>query len=223
MVSADYTPALKGKELKYSIWTMVHNAHLLLDACMNVGVQDCISAVNYLIDNAEELGIDPDRIVLAGSSAGAMVALTAEWELACRMPNSAVLPEGFNFAGIMSFAGGIMGNRGTPRWDRTPCPQLLFHGLEDGLVPYTGMRFFRLGLFGSSRIADALSKQGYPYWILRLEGHGHDVSECMIYLWDREKVWLEQEVMLGHGRVLDETVNDPTIPAWWKGDLNDYK
>jgi predicted esterase len=223
VVSADYVPALKGKQLKYSLWTMVHNAHLLLDACMNVGVQDCFAAVRFLLDNSDALGIDPAGIVLAGSSAGALIALTAEWELSCRMPNAKVLPEDFYFAGVMSFAGGVIGNRGTPRWDREPSHLLLFHGVEDGLVPYTGKRFFRLGLFGSSSLADALTKQGYPYWIVRLVGHGHDVSECMIYLWDWEKAWLEQNVMQCSGRCSDETLYDPSIPAWWKGDINDYK
>lgn len=223
VISADYTPALKGKELKFSIWKMVHNAHMLLDACMNVGVQDCYMAVNYLIDNGSSLGVDPSRIVLAGSSAGALVALTAEWELACGMPNARVLPEDFRFAGVMSFAGGVIGNRGMPKWRREPCPLLLFHGIEDGLVPYTGKRFFRMGLFGSSWIANSLARQGYPCSIVRLEGHGHDVCECMIYLWEWEKTWLEQSVILGLGGQSDETVDDPSIPSWWKGNLSDYK
>ena len=73
MVSADYVPALKGKDLKYSLFTMIPNAHMLLDACMNVGVQDCFTAVNFLINNAATLSIDPARIVLAGAYASAKV------------------------------------------------------------------------------------------------------------------------------------------------------
>ena len=116
--------------------------------------------------------------------------------------------------------GFISGDRAYPTY-RSWFKKLTEEGYR--VVPYTGKRFFRLGLFGSSWLADALSRQGYPYWIVRLEGHGHDVSECMIYLWDWQKAWLEQNVMSGSGSVKDETLNDPSIPSWWKGDLDDYK
>jgi predicted esterase len=178
--------------------------------------------VRFIIDNAETLGVDPSNIVLSGSSAGAMIALTAEWELVNRMPNASMLPEGFNFAGVMSFAGAIMSDRGTPSWDSQPCPHLMFHGTEDTLVKYTKTQALGIGIFGTSCLVDRFKKQGYPYWAVRLEGHGHDVAACMIYLWKWEKDWLEQNVILGHGRTSDEIVNDPSIPAWWKGSLKVY-
>jgi acetyl esterase/lipase len=41
---------------------------------MVVAVDDTLTAVEYLSDHADELGIDPDRLGLVGSSAGAMTA-----------------------------------------------------------------------------------------------------------------------------------------------------
>lgn len=222
VISSDYVPALKGQDLGFNILKLYSTAKKFVWACAEVGVQDCFAAVRFIIDNAETLGVDPDNIVLSGSSAGAMIALTAEWELVNGMPNSAVLPEGFNFAGVMSFAGAIMSDRGTPSWKSEPCPHLMFHGTEDTLVKYTKTQALKMGIFGTSSLVDRMKKQGYPYWAVRLDGHGHDVAACMIYLWQWEKDWLEQNVILRHGRTSDETLNDPSIPNWWKGSLKVY-
>ena len=222
VISADYVPALKGQELGFKLFQLIPTAKKFVDACAEVGEQDCFAAVRYIIDNAETLGVDPANIVLSGSSAGAMIALTAEWELVNGMPNAEVLPKDFNFAGIMSFSGAIMSDKGAPVWNRQPCPQLLFHGTEDTLVKYTKTQAFKLGSFGTSCLVDRLAKQGYPYWVVRLKGHGHDVAACMLYLWKWEKDWLEQNVILRHGRISDETLNDPSIPNWWKGSLKVY-
>lgn len=222
VISADYVPALKGQELGFGLFQLVPTAKKFVWACAEVGVQDCFAAVRFIIDNAETLGVDPANIVLSGSSAGAMIALTAEWELVNRMPNASVLPEEFNFAGIMSFSGAIMSDKGAPSWNTQPCPLLMFHGTEDTLVKYTKTQALKLGIFGTSSLVERLKKQGYPYWAVRLEGHGHDVAACMLYLWEWEKDWLEQNVILGHGRTSDEIVNDPSIPAWWKGSLKVY-
>ena len=71
-----------------------------------------------------------DRIVIAGSSAGAMISLSAEWEI-CKGNG----PKGFRAAGVMSFAGAIMSDSGTPSYPSEPCPQLLIHGTADNFVP----------------------------------------------------------------------------------------
>ena len=222
VISADYVPALAGEDLGFNILKLYSTAKKFVWACADVGVQDCFAAVRFIIDNAETLGVDQHNIVVSGSSAGAMIALTAEWELANRMPNASVLPADFNFAGVMSFAGAIMSDKGAPSWNSAPCPHLMFHGTEDTLVKYTKTQALKVGIFGTSSLVDRLSRQGYPYWAVRLEGHGHDVAECMYFLWKWEKDWLEQNVMLGHGRTSDEMLNDPSIPNWWKGSLKVY-
>ena len=134
VISADYVPVLKGQDLGFNILKIYSTAKKFIWACAEVGVQDCFNAVRFIIDNAETLGVDPSNIVLSGSSAGAMIALTAEWELVNRMPNASMLPEGFNFAGVMSFAGAIMRDRGTPSWDSRPAAHVPRHRGHSGEV-----------------------------------------------------------------------------------------
>ena len=48
------------------------------------GLHDCIEAVNYLVDHAEELRIDPSRVTLGGDSSGGNLALATALSAACR-------------------------------------------------------------------------------------------------------------------------------------------
>lgn len=214
IITADYRPALKGKKMGFGLFQLIPTAKMTIEACCEIGVQDCFSAVEYILQNKEALGVDPDNIVLSGSSAGAMIAVTAEWEIANAMPNAKVLPAGWNFIGVMSFSGAIMSNRGKPKWAVEPCQQLLFHGTEDGTVFYKKMQVGKLGMFGTSAIVDRLKKQNYPYVVVRLDGHQHDIAESMLYLWPWEKRWLETNIIQGHKRISDEWTADPSLPSW---------
>lgn len=223
VITADYRKSLKGEKLGFGPLDVVSTAKKFVKASCEIGVQDCYSAVNYILENSEALGVDPNGIVVSGSSAGAMIAVTAEWELANRMPNAAVLPEGFNFAGVMSFAGGIMTDKGAPKWANEPCPHLFFHGTDDTLVNYRKVQVFKLGVFGGSALVERLKKQGYPYCIVRVEDRGHDIADSMYFYWQQEKTWLEQNVILGVRRVVDETINDPSQPGWWNASLRVFE
>ncbi|MGI9612204.1 MAG: alpha/beta hydrolase [Acidimicrobiales bacterium] len=45
------------------------------------GLNDCVSSVKYLSANAEELGIDPDRLIIAGESGGGNLTLATGMKL----------------------------------------------------------------------------------------------------------------------------------------------
>ena len=48
-------------------------------------VAECRAAVDWIVDHADEIGVDPERIVLAGSSAGAhLAAMTAQFSPAVK-------------------------------------------------------------------------------------------------------------------------------------------
>ena len=213
VVSVDYRLGLKGVKMKFDLFHLIQSADFTKKA-VDMGVEDVFASVKYLCDNAEELGVDPDNIVICGSSAGAMISLSCELEACNRTSRAAILPEGFHFAGVMSFAGAIMSDSGRPEYKRTPCPQLLIHGTKDEAVAYDKMGFGRRGMFGSSYLVEnVLKPAGYTYQIYRYVGHSHDMAANMVANWPEEKRFLEVAVMGKNKLVIDSTVDDPTMPV----------
>ena len=213
VVSVDYRLGLKGIKMKFDLFHLIQSAGYTKKA-VDMGVEDVFASVRYLCDNAEELGIDPNNIVICGSSAGAMISLSSELEACNRTSRAAILPEGFHFAGVMSFAGAVMSDSGKPSYKRTPCPQLLIHGTKDQAVAYDKMGFGRWGMFGSSYLVDKVLKPaGYTYQIYRYVGHSHDMSANLMANWPEEKRFLEVAVMGGNKLVIDSSVDDPTMPV----------
>lgn len=210
VVTIDYRLGLKGKKLRFDLFHLLQAARLTKEA-VDIGVEDLFSAVRYLSDHPE-LGIPADNLVLAGSSAGAMISLSAEWEICNGSLRTAVLPEGFNFRGVMSFAGAIMSSSGKPSYRRAPCPQLLIHGTADGLVEYDKTSLFGWGMFGSSALAKTYAKKGYIYHIYRYQGHNHEMASCFVPTWPEQRRFLEENVISGNPRVIDALVDDPSIP-----------
>ena len=212
VVSVDYRLGLKGIRMRFDLFHLIQSADFT-KAAVDMGVEDVFASVRYLADHPE-LGVDMDNIVIAGSSAGAMISLSCELEACNRTARAVILPEGFHFAGVMSFAGAIMSDTGKPAYKRTPCPQLLIHGTKDEAVAYEKMGFGRRGMFGSSYLVEEVLKPaGYTYQIYRYVGHSHDMAANMLANWPEEKRFLEVAVMGKNALTIDSTVDDPTMPV----------
>ncbi|MBR1574522.1 MAG: alpha/beta hydrolase [Bacteroidales bacterium] len=213
VVAVDYRLGLKGQQMKFNLLSLIDSAKKTIRA-VDIGVEDVFSAINYLNDNAEELGIDMGKIVLAGSSAGAMIALSSEHEICTGGPLASVLPEGFRFLGIMSFAGALMSDTGLPKYDIDPCPHLLFHGTSDGAVTYDKTAFGKYGMFGSSFLVDKVfSKKDYVYNFYRYPGHTHDIAGNFFDTWPEQQRFLEN-LLAGNPRIVDATIIDPSMMTW---------
>lgn len=212
VVTIDYRLGLKGKRMRFDLFHLMQSARYT-KAAVEMGVEDLFSAVRYLADHPE-LGIPVDNLVLAGSSAGAMISLSAEWEICNGSPRTAILPEGFNFVGVMSFAGAIMSSSGKPSYKRAPCPQLLLHGTADGAVEYDKTALFGWGLYGSSALAKIYAREGYVYNIYRFKDHNHDIASCFIPTWPEQQRFLEENVIVRTGRTIDALVDDPSLPVF---------
>ena len=220
VVSVDYRLGLKGVRMRFDLFHLIQSANYT-KAAVDMGVEDVFASVRYLADHPE-LGVDMDNIVISGSSAGAMISLSCELEACNRTVRAEILPEGFHFAGVMSFAGAIMSDSGKPVYKRTPCPQLLIHGTKDGAVAYEKIGFGRWGMFGSSYLVEkVLQPAGYEYQIYRYVGHTHDMAANMMANWPEEKRFLEVSVMGRKRLVLDCTLDDPMMPAWQSVSLDD--
>ena len=220
VISIDYRLGLKGVRMRFDPLHLIDAAEKTKHA-VDVGVEDVFSAVCYLSDHAGELGIDMDNIVIAGSSAGAMISLSSEWEICNGTPRAAVLPLNFNFVGVMSFAGAVMSTSGEPRYPFKPCPQLLIHGTADGAVAYDKTAFGRRGMYGSSSLAKILSDGGHVYNIYRFKNHSHDMAANFIATWPEQIRFLEENVMGKSGRIIDAMVDDPAVPVMGNITLDD--
>lgn len=210
VVSIDYRLGMKGEEYDFSLFGLLPTARRVQRA-VDIAVEDLFDATAWLLRHHEELGIDPDRLILSGSSAGAIAVLTAEWELCNRTPRARVLPQDFRYIGVISYAGAILSHQGVPTYQREPCPQLLLHGTEDTTVVYEGMRFGRVAWYGSSKLADLYSKSGYSYRIYRYAGLDHRVADLMSALWPETLRFLEESVEGGRRRIVDALVVDPSL------------
>ena len=117
---------------------------------ISMGVEDLFDATRFVLERKEIWKIDPEKVIICGSSAGAINSMTAEY-LICNDSPSATsrLPEGFNYAGVISCAGGVwVAGIDSLAWKKTPCPVLAFHGTKDQLVPF-GKSMMGNGAFGA--------------------------------------------------------------------------
>lgn len=218
VISIDYRLGLKG----------VNNAGVNLNfikalrKAVDMAVEDLFSAVNFLLTEGSKYGIDANNLVICGSSAGAVTALQAEYEICNGTALTSVLPEGYNFAGLMPFSGAIFDTKHSHlRFNGPLCPMALFHGTADKLVTYKKIAIPGMCFAGTHEIAKRLAKADRTFQVYRYEGQGHEVSCYMEHCFEREIEFLTNEVMLGRGRSIDALINDPTAPSpeWGKADF----
>jgi acetyl esterase/lipase len=148
-------------------------------ATFDAAVEDIQDATFYLIQNYEYLGIDPQNIILAGSSAGAEAVLITAYS----PPVCYDLPSGpVAYAGVIGMAGAIPNT--SIIYEESAVPSLFFHGTDDNLVPYaTAPHHYceqnkpgYLILHGSHTLAQKLEKLEVPYWLHTTCGGGHEMA-----------------------------------------------
>lgn len=116
----------------------------------NNAYDDTIAAIEWLQENADEYDLDPDAIVPAGYSAGAINALHAVYR-----------PASSPAAGAVSIAGMTFN---PPTADRPPA--IMFNGTEDALVPYSS----------ASGSCSQARDVGNTCELVTYEGEGHGIG-----------------------------------------------
>ena len=208
VISIDYRLGLKGS-------TKVGIAQVnILDDAIHMAVEDLFSATNFILENADQFGIKADNLVISGSSAGAITAMQAEYEIANRTSWASVLPEGFNYAGVMSFSGAILSRKGPVKYETAPCPTLMLHGTADKLVPYKQIAFFNLGFYGGGALVKRFQKYGLDYNMYHFIDYGHEIAGSMYSTFDLQLDFLEKNVIQGKKRIIEAWISDPDV---WKG------
>ncbi len=113
--------------------------------------QDAQTAVIFLRAHAATYGIDPTRIAIGGSSAGAITALEVGYS------------SGGNSTSGVSAAVSLSGARLLSKVDAGDAPALLFHGTSDTTVPYQ---------WGVNTV-NAAHAAGLDAFLESLQGAGH--------------------------------------------------
>lgn len=206
VVAIDYRLGLKGAK---NISALNREP---LENAIKMAAEDLITATKYLVDHEKELQIDSRKIIIAGSSAGAITVLQADYELCNRTAIGCILPEDFHYAGVISFAGAIYSKKGKIKYrSHAPAPTMLLHGTTDRLVTYKQIKFFNIGFIGSSKIAPRFEKYGYPYYIVRYDDLGHEVAIRMLDDFDKSMWFIENYIVRGAKIKRDDFIFDPTI------------
>lgn len=204
VVATNYRLGLKGVKFKGPV-SMVKP----LENAIRIAVEDVMKVTRYVLDYANELTVDREQVILMGSSAGAIASLQCDYER-CTSSELAqqYLPEGFRYAGIISFAGAIFA-RGGLRYDQdTPAPTLFLHGTADRLVTYRQIKALGMGFYGSSVIVKQFQKYHYPHKIMRFTDEGHMVASRYFDNYD-DVVWFIDNLVTGGRRLeIDETLTD---------------
>lgn len=174
-----------------------------------IGVEDLYDATSYLVNNAEKLGIDPDKIIIGGGSAGAINSITAEYWL-CNGTDLAKkhLPEGFQYAGLINCAGDIwIDGKNDPVWKTKPCPMMLFHGERDNIVPIDRLYLSSVngGFVGPQIIAPQLKAMEVPYWLYVATDADHVIAGTPNIYNQKEMLSFIDRVILGDEKVAIET------------------
>ena len=141
-------------------------------------------ASQFIADHESEWGISPEKIVLAGSSAGAEAVIhNAYW----KKTRQGILSPDFQYAGVISMAGALS----NLNWviDSTAIPTQLFHGTCDNLVPYGEAPHHYceadepgyIMLYGSFSIAEKLRETGSSFYLVTGCNDGHEWNELPLH------------------------------------------
>lgn len=175
VVSIDYRLGLKELSSMQQMPSIRETIGMLNNA-VNIAVEDLFSATLFVLENAEQWQIDTEMIVTSGSSAGAITVLQAEHAICNRKASAAVLPAGFNYAGVISYAGAIFSVDGKPEWKSKPCPIMFFHGSADAQVPYDKATMLGIGFYGPKYLVKDFNKEQWPHWFYDIEYHTHAIA-----------------------------------------------
>ena len=159
-------------------------------------VQDAKMAVAYFKKHYKEYGIDPDKIILAGNSAGGMIALQAAFSTDAELAKVAGITSAendkygpFKVAGVINFWGGVF----DLDWLKNKqVPIVGVYGSTDKIVSPTHKDTPLYGTLDIHNKADALH---IPNKIKVFEGYSHELQKHFNPLFsggdDTQKRWLE--------------------------------
>jgi len=122
---------------------------------INTSKEDALTALHWLITNADQYKIDTERIIFGGSSAGAVTALYTSYSEEM---------DAKKIKAVYSIAGAVMPD-GLEIIDESDPPTIMFNGTVDTIVPYTM----------ATATADKLKSKGVTINLVSYQGVGHGI------------------------------------------------
>ena len=159
-------------------------------------VLDAKQAVAYFKEHSKEYNIDPDKIILAGNSAGGMIALDAAYSTNAELAKFAGITDAnsdkkelLKVAGVINFWGGIF----DLNWLKNAhVPIVNICGSNDGTVSPTHNG---TPLYGAEDIHKEASNLNIPNEMKVFEGYSHELQKHFNPIFqggkDTEQRWLE--------------------------------
>lgn len=160
----------------------LRNFNALIKACADA-VQNMSEVIQYFNTHASEFRIDTGRIILAGNSAGAIIALQTAYASSGdlqkkiadrdRMVNPTVLVKK-NIAAVINFWGAVFD---TSWLNNSSIPIVSVHGRKDNIVPYKNNGS---SLFGSWIIHQKAQELGIQNRLKTYDRFGHELQKHFI-------------------------------------------
>lgn len=176
VISIDYRLGFLDKEMVASHSKLLKLTDLF-QYCVDIATQDCAAAVAWTCANADMLGIDPSKIILTGSSAGAISVLQMDYCRANSLEQASELPAGWKPAAVIPYSGGIMCHKSKLKYKTDPAPTMLMHGKKDKIVNYKSFGLpLSSKLFGSKKVDKVMDRQDIPHWFISFDEMGHEVA-----------------------------------------------
>jgi acetyl esterase/lipase len=170
--SIDYRKALTRYGYSNVIGTMPDTMSYAID----VALQDLTDAIAFVLSHSKEWAVDSKKVMLSGSSAGAVTTLHAIYDICNQGKYSKKFPDDFMPAGYIAYAGAIISEASDLKWNKKPCPMMFFHGSGDMVVPISKRNVNKLTIFGPEYILNQLHEMEVPNWFYIEEGADHVIS-----------------------------------------------
>ena len=215
VISIDYRLGFKDSDFVANHSRLLQLPDLFMH-CIDIAVQDCAAAVAWVCSNADMLDIDPSKLILTGSSAGAITILQLDYYRANSMSGASALPAGWKPVAVIPYSGGVMCRDSKLKYATDPAPTMLLHGTKDRIVTYKSLGLpFGRKMHGGKKMDKALKRQDIPHWFIRFDGIGHEVADWLPGSVDLFCTFVDL-TLAGRITTLDATMTDSGLkPTAW--------
>lgn len=148
----------------------------VMDKAVDTALEDLTDAIQFSLNHALDWKIDTKKVMLSGSSAGAICTLMTIYDICNGGELSQKFPSDFMPAGYIAYAGVIRNHEPALKWNKKPCAMMFFHGSKDTTLPIHSLINDEVSVFGPQYIVEQLKAMEVPYWLYIEDEADHVMS-----------------------------------------------